>query len=38
MNVGEGSRSLPVEIPGIEVREGLGSGVGTGMDELLNIV
>ena len=37
MNVGEGSRSLLVKIPIIEVREGSGLGVGTGMDELLNI-
>ena len=37
MNVGEGSRSLPVEIPVIEVREGSGSGARTDMDELLNI-
>ena len=37
MNVGEGSRFLPVEILVIEVREGSGSGAGTSMDELLNI-
>lgn len=37
MNVGEGSRSLPIEILVIEVREGSGSGVGTTMDELINI-
>ena len=37
MNVGEGSRSLLVEILVTKVKEGSRSGVGNGMDELLNI-
>ena len=37
MNVGEGSRSLPVEILVMKVREGSRSRAGTGMDELINI-
>ena len=37
MDVGEGSRSVPVEIPVTEVREGSRLGARTGMDELLNI-
>ena len=37
IEVGEGPRSLLVEIPVTEVREGSRLGVGTGMDELLNI-
>ena len=37
MDVGEGSRSVPVEIAVTKIRAGLGSGVGTGMDKLINI-
>ena len=37
-NVEEGSRSVPVEIPVTEIKEGSRSGARTSMDELLNIV
>ena len=37
MNIGEGSRSLPIEIAIIEVRERSRLGVGIGMDEFLKI-
>ena len=37
MDIGEGSRSVPIEILVTKVREGSGSSVETGMDEFLNI-